>query len=187
MKKIKTLEEANAYAEEFIQIYNMKFAKEPRHSNDAHRPLRDDEDLDLIFTWREQRCVSKRLTIQYDKKLYLFEDNETTRRLIGHYIDVYHYPDGRIEPRANNTPLPFVIYDRLSEIDQGAIVENKRLGHVLQLAQAVQEKRENRRSQAGPTSIEAPRRRGKTPGKKSQRALDDNDVLEAWQQLQQCA
>jgi len=32
------------------------------------------------------------------------------------------------------TATPHTTYDRLSEIDQGAIVDNKRLGHVLQLA-----------------------------------------------------
>jgi hypothetical protein len=60
------------------------------------------------------------------------------RKLAGRYIDVYHYPDGRIEPRANGAALPYTIYDRLSEIDQGAIVDNKRLGAVLQIAQYVQ-------------------------------------------------
>ncbi|PXB62091.1 hypothetical protein DL507_29955, partial [Klebsiella pneumoniae] len=43
---------------------------------------------------------------------------------IGKYIDVYHYPDGRKELRLNGTLLPYSTYDRLSEIDQGAIVGN---------------------------------------------------------------
>jgi hypothetical protein len=51
--------------------------------------------LGLIFTVREKRKVSKSLTIQYDKMLYLIEDSELGRRAIGKYIDVYHYPDGR--------------------------------------------------------------------------------------------
>ncbi|SPY81668.1 integrase catalytic subunit [Pseudomonas aeruginosa] len=40
---------------------------------------------------------------------------------------IYHYPNGRIEPRVDGTALPFTTYDKLCEIDQGAIVENKRL------------------------------------------------------------
>ncbi len=60
--------------------------------------------------------------------LYLIEDSELSRRAIGKYIDVYHYPDGRKELRLNGTLLPYSTYDRLSEIDQGAIVDNKRLG-----------------------------------------------------------
>ncbi|AJG23422.1 Mobile element protein [Cupriavidus basilensis] len=133
LRGISTMEAANAFMLEFIADYNARFAKVPRNSHDAHRPLRDNENLDLIFTWRESRCVSKSLTIQYDKMLYLLADTPEHRKLAGRYIDVYHYPDGRIEPRVNGTALPYAIYDRLSEIDQGAIVDNKRIGHVLLL------------------------------------------------------
>src|SRR5690349_5498266 len=78
--------------------------------------------------------------------LYLLADTPVSRRLIGKYVEVYEYPDGRIEVRADGVALPYTTYDRLSEIDQGAIVENKRLGHVLQVVQAVQQQRDDRRS-----------------------------------------
>lgn len=42
-------------------------------------------------------------------------------------------------------------YDRLPEIDQGAIVENKRLGHVLEVAQVMQAQRDSRRSGSRPS------------------------------------
>jgi hypothetical protein len=38
-----------------------------------------------------------------------------------------------IELRANETSLLFTTYDRLGDIDQGAIVDNKRLGRTLQM------------------------------------------------------
>ena len=61
--------------------------------------------------------------------LYLIEDSELSRRAIGKYIDVYHYPDGRKELRLNGTLLPYSTYDRLSRNrPRGAIVDNKRLG-----------------------------------------------------------
>ncbi|KUE84589.1 integrase [Cupriavidus necator] len=185
LRGINTMEAANAFMAEFIADYNARFAKAPRNDHNAHRPLRPDENLDLIFAWREPRCVSKSLTIQYDKMLYLLADTPEHRKLAGRYIDVYHYPDGRIEPRANGAALPYTIYDRLSEVDQGAIVDNKRLGHVLQLAQYVQEKRDNTRSLSVPGTEGAPRKRGRPPGKKSQRSLGQNDMLEALQRLQQ--
>ncbi|AOZ09438.1 ISNCY family transposase [Cupriavidus malaysiensis] len=185
LRGISSMEAANAFMPEFIADYNTRFAKVPRNSHNAHRPLRPDEDLDLIFTWREPRCVSKSLTIQYDKMLYLLTDTPEHRKLAGRYIDVYHYPDGKIEPRANGTALPYTTYDKLSEVDQGAIVDNKRLGHVLQLAQYVQEKRDNTRSQSVPSTDGVPRKRGRPPGKKSQRSLDQNDMLEALTRLQQ--
>ena len=60
--------------------------------------------------------------------LYLIEDNEYRRRAIGKYIDVWHYPDGHKELRLNGVLLPYSTYDRLSEVDPVAIVDNKRLG-----------------------------------------------------------
>jgi ribosomal protein L30/L7E len=52
------------------------------------RPLRDDEHLDLIFTFREPRKVSQSLTLQYDKTIYLLSDTAQTRGLIQKYIQV---------------------------------------------------------------------------------------------------
>lgn len=179
LRSISAMEAANTYVGEFIADYNARFAKPPRHDHNAHRSIRSDECLDLIFTWREPRCVSKNLTFQYDKALYMLEDTLDNRRLAGHYIEVYKYPDGRIEPRVNEAALPYTIYDRLPEIDQGSIVNNKRLGHVLQVAKFVQEKRDNRRSQSLPSVDGTPRRRGRPPGKKAPRALDQSDMLEA--------
>jgi hypothetical protein len=81
--------------------------------------MRDDEDLDLIFTWRERRKVSHALTLQYDKTIYLLPDTPVTRRLIHKYIEVYEYPAGRIELLADGTALPYTVYDRFPEADQG--------------------------------------------------------------------
>ncbi|VCX08768.1 Putative transposase (identified by ISEscan HMM) [Klebsiella pneumoniae] len=116
--------------------------------------------------------------------LYLIEDSELSRRAIGKYIDVYHYPDGRKELRLNGTLLPYSTYDRLSEIDQGAIVDNKRLGRTLEFISLVQSKRDNTRSQSIPAGDGPSRRRPKQEGKKSQRSLDNDDMLEALKQLQ---
>ena len=184
LRGINSMEAANAFAREFIDDYNERFAKLPRNNHNAHRPLRSDENLDLIFAWREPRRVSKSLTFQFDKMLYLLADTPEHRKLAGHYIDVYHYPDGRIEPRTNGVALTFTTYDKLSEVNQGAIVDNKRLGHVLQLAQYVQEKRDNTRSLSLPATEGPPRKRGRPPGKKSQRSLDQSDMLEGLKRLQ---
>jgi transposase len=135
LQGISTMAAANLYVPSFIADYNRRFGKPPRNDFDAHRPMRDDEDLDLIFTWRERRKVSHALTLQYDKTIYLLPDTPVTRRLIHKYIEVYEYPAGRIELRADGTALPYASYDRLPEVDQGAIVDNKRLGHALQVAQ----------------------------------------------------
>jgi transposase len=185
LQGISTMAAANAYASTFLADYNKRFGKPPRNDFDAHRPVREDENLELIFTERQPRRVSRSLTLQYDKMLYLLADTPASRRLIGKYVEVYEYPDGRIEVRADGIALPYITYDRLSEIDQGAIVENKRLGHVLQVAQAVQQQRDDRRSH----SILVRTHRGvpavpkkAAPGKKAQRSLNADDITQAIEQ-----
>lgn len=184
LRGISSVDAANEYADEFMDDYNRRFAKTPRHDFDVHRPLEHDDDLAAFFTWREPRRVSKSLTVQYDKVLYLIEDNELSRRAIGKYIEVWHYPDGRKELRLNGTALPYSTYDRLSEIDQGAIVDNKRLGRTFEFIKLVQEKRDNNRSQAIPAGDGPSRRRRKTTEKKSQRSLNGDDMLAALKALQ---
>jgi hypothetical protein len=134
LKNIDTKEAANAYAPHFIADLNDRFAKVPRSAFNAHRPLRDDENLDLILTCRVPRRVSNALTVQYDRVIYMLADTAENRHLIHKYLDVFEYPDGRIEIRVNGAALPYLEYDRLSQIDQGAELDNKRLSHALQLA-----------------------------------------------------
>lgn len=43
------------------------------------------------------------------------------RSLIRKYLDVPKYANRRIEIRVNRAALPYVEYDRLSQIDQGAV------------------------------------------------------------------
>jgi transposase len=179
LRGISTVAEANAYAPAFMAAYNARFAKPPKSAFDAHRPLRADESLELVLTWREPRKVTKSLTVQYDRVMYLLDDTPENRRLIDRYIEVWEYPDGRIELRADNRALSYRQYDRLAEIDQGAVVEHKRLSHVLQVAQALQAQRDNRRIGKSPSRTHlgvAPKAQSSLPGKKKQREITPADV-----------
>lgn len=158
LRGISTLDAANAFAPHFIADFNGRFAKPPRRDFDAHRPLRAGEDLDLIFTWRAQRKVSLSLTLNYAREIYMLADTAGNRRLIHRYIDVYEYPDGRIELRADGRALPHVRYDRLPQIDTAAVVENKRLDHALRAAQAIQAQRDDRRCRPSRTNQGQPPR-----------------------------
>jgi transposase len=186
LRGISTIAAANAYAPSFIASYNAHFAKPPKSTFDAHRPLRDDEDLDALLTWRELRRVTKSLTVQYDRVMYLLADTPANRKLIHRYIDVWEYPDGRIEVRADGVALPCVPYDRLSEIDQGAVIEHKRLGHALQVAQALQAQRDDRRASGSPSRTHrglAAGRNQREPGTKKQREFTREDVNATLTQL----
>lgn len=105
----------------------------------------------------------------------------TNRKLIDRVIEVWEYPDGRIELRADGRVLPYRQYDRLAEIDQGAIVEHKRLSHVLQVAQAIQAQRDNSRIGKAPSRTHRgdstrTNRNEPQPGKKKQREFTQADV-----------
>ena len=178
LRGISSQKAANAYAPRFVADFNRRFGKPPKSDFDAHRPVRADEDLDLIFTWRVARKVSSSLTLQHDRVRYLLADLPETRKLIHRYIDVFEYPDGRIELRADGSSLEYVRFDKLPFIDAGAIVENKRLGHALKVAQLVQAQRDDRRCGHMPSRTNSgakPRMQRAEIGKKrpSKFTLDD--------------
>jgi len=106
LRGISSMDAANAYAPLFMVDFNARFAKVPKSDFDAHRPLRGDEDLARIFSWREWRKVSASLTLQYDKVMYLLEDRPAHRQLIHRYIEVADYPDGHVELWAVALPCP---------------------------------------------------------------------------------
>lgn len=57
--KINTIEEANDYLPKFMSEFNTKFGREPNSAENAHRPLRKEDDLERIFSRRSSRVVSK--------------------------------------------------------------------------------------------------------------------------------
>ncbi|MGF6978313.1 transposase [Paraburkholderia sp. JPY465] len=188
LRNISTIEAANAYARAFMAAHNARFAKPPRSTFDAHRTLRADEDCDAILTWRLQRKVSDKLTVLNDRMIYLLDDIEANRKLIGHYIDVWEYPDGRLEIRADGVALPYIPYDKLAEIDQGAVIGHKRLGHALAVAQALQAQRDNRRISGSPSRTNrgaAVRKPERLPGTKKQREFTRADLDQAIMQIAQ--
>ena len=141
LRGISTLGEANAYAPEFMEDFNARFGKEPLSGHDAHRPVRGDEDPELILSHREQRKVSKELTVHFRRAVYLLEPGPGTLELRGKRCDVHEFLDGRIEIRYAGEPVPFSVFNE-RRVTQGDIVANKRLGAVLAKIQADQRERD---------------------------------------------
>jgi hypothetical protein len=188
LREISTKAAANAYAPSFISDYNKRFGKSPRSDHNAHRPVREDEVLGSILTMRVLRKVTQTLTVQYDRVMYLLEDSPANRVLIHTYIDVFEFPNGAIEIQSHGRPLMHTRYDRLANVDQGAIVENKRLGHVLRIAQTMQEKRDNRPIGAAPSRThrgEPVNPKRTLPGLKKQRAITREDFNNAIEKVSQ--
>ncbi len=70
MRGISTIEAANQFLPWFIGDYNRRFGKEPRDLEDAHRPLREEENLERLFARRSTRKISKNLSFQYEGSYY---------------------------------------------------------------------------------------------------------------------
>ena len=106
----------------------------------AHRPLLAHENLQAALCWKEDRTITHNLTVQYNKRMYLIEDSIQNRKLRRKRIIIHDYEDGHIELYDGNRPLNFrLFYDRISAVDSGAIVSNKRLGGILEMIKSQQE------------------------------------------------
>ncbi|MBA3285275.1 MAG: ISNCY family transposase [Nitrosopumilus sp.] len=68
--KIETLEEANKLIDDFIKIYNDKFAVSPNSVIDLHKPLDKYYDIDLELRKIEKRKLTKDLCFSYNNIIY---------------------------------------------------------------------------------------------------------------------
>ncbi len=164
LEGINSIAEANAWLPCFIEQFNRKFAKVASNPKDLHRcSTETPQELDSIFTWREPRKVSKSLTITYDKCIYILENIEQNHTLMGKYIEFLEYPDGTVGIEYQARKINYSIFDKLSQLNQREVVENKRLGSVLAHIQQQHEEldKQNKRS----------RSKKSMPSRKAQKAI----------------
>ncbi|MDE1186326.1 MAG: ISNCY family transposase [Pantoea sp.] len=143
LENITGIDTANAWLETFISDFNRRFARPAKYPKNLHRAVSESRpELDDIFAWQTLRTLSKSLTFQYDKILYLVEPSEENSRIAGEKIMAYDYPDGTLAFRYGSRMLKYRVFDKLASVSQGCIVDNKRLGAVLKLAQEKQDELE---------------------------------------------
>jgi hypothetical protein len=75
--------------------------------------------------------LSRALTLQYDKVIFILEPVEQARAAIGKRVTVVDYPDGRLSIRHKGVEFAYRTFDKLRHVPQAAIIENKRLGAAL--------------------------------------------------------
>jgi hypothetical protein len=93
--------------------------------------LRAGDDLDDAFAWKEERTLSQALTLQYDKLVFILEPSAQAKAAIGKRVTLVDYPDGRLAIRYRGVELAYRTFDKIRQVSQGAIVENKQLGAAL--------------------------------------------------------
>lgn len=68
---ISTIQEGNAFLDDYISQHNQKFSVKPSDQRDAHLPFTMDRaQLDLILSKHYHRKISKNLTVQFENQIY---------------------------------------------------------------------------------------------------------------------
>lgn len=148
---VNTLEAGNAFLPGFVADYNARFAKPPANAKDLHRPMGPCDRLEDAFSWQVERTLSQSLTLQYDKVLFILDPTEAAQAAIGKRVTVADYPDGRLVISYQGTPLSYRTFDKIRKVNQAAVVENKRLGPLLEMIKLYQDAQpQPERSRKGP-------------------------------------
>ncbi len=74
LRGIRTIEEANDFLEEYLPLYNRRFAVYAKEGDDLHRSVGKGVDLDGILCLKTQRTLRNDFTVAHNKKLYQVED-----------------------------------------------------------------------------------------------------------------
>lgn len=97
-----------------------------------------------------RHVIAHSLTLLYDKVMFILEESEITKELPRKRMTVCDYPDGRLEIEYQGVVLPYRTFDKIREVNRAAIVENKRLGPVLEMIAEKQKHRQVTRSKRTP-------------------------------------
>jgi len=85
---ISSIEDANAYLENFVLLYNTKFSVEAASKENAHRDLLASHKLENLWMQKEKRCLSKDLSFQYKTEIYQIK-SPYKYRLVGKQVEIY--------------------------------------------------------------------------------------------------
>jgi transposase len=125
LRNINDIKTANDYLPEFIERYNKKFAVEPKSTIDSHIKLRGDENLDLIFSYKEERKLSKNLELSYCNTIYQIKPKNTGYTLRHAKVTVCEDLKGSITIIYNSKVLEYSCYKKQKRTAE--IIEAKEL------------------------------------------------------------
>lgn len=99
---IATLAAANRFLEEYLPIYNRRFAVPPAQAADLHRPTPTARELNRSLCLKTTRCLRKDFTLAYQGQLYQIHD--TIRAT---HVQVEAHLDGTRRITDQGRPLGF--------------------------------------------------------------------------------
>lgn len=123
---ISTIEEANVFLEEeYIELYNERFATLPKSLHDAHRPLLLTQNLDYILAHKATRKVSKNLMISFENTTYQLLIEKPTWEMRKGQITVIVSTEGKVTLLFKEKPIKYRVMDK-QEV-QAQIIEAKEI------------------------------------------------------------
>ena len=113
LRGIDSIDQANDYLAEFIEVHNQRFATCPLSSVDAHRPVQhSEEELDIMMSYQDRRQISKNLEVRYANKVYQIDAPNRRRRLSGKHAIVCAHYDGRVSILVNGENMNYEVYQK---------------------------------------------------------------------------
>jgi len=126
LEGINTIEQANAFLPGFLEKHNKRFRKEPTNPENAHRAMRQKDDLERIFARKDNRKLSKDLTFQHHGILYLIE-TKTPNRLRYASVDVLWMDNQPIKVEYNGKQLKYKVFEE-RVYEQPRVLDSKEIG-----------------------------------------------------------
>ncbi len=128
LRGISTIDEANAFALEYLEDHNRRYAVTPKDPTDAHKQLDDSHDLTRIFSIHHERTVSKSLSFQFANVHYqLLVEGRKAHALQKKKVTVMQHLSGKIEVFYGKEELTFTTVDLIPQAP--ATVDSKIINH----------------------------------------------------------
>lgn len=124
LKGVNTVEEANRYLPEFMEMFNRKFAVVPKSPVNMHRPLLPAEKLENILCQKHIRILSKQLTLSYGNKVYQIQTERPTYAMRYAQVVIQEDTEGNISIFYKEQLLAYTIFHKQPKTE---IVDAKQL------------------------------------------------------------
>src|SRR5271157_5424977 len=111
---VSSIDQAQAFADGFLERWNARFAVAPRQAEDAHRPWSGSKaDLAQALARREERTLSKALTFSAGATRYAVKTQGPGTALRGAKVTLLHMLDGTLRVRFKDRDLAFTPFKTL--------------------------------------------------------------------------
>lgn len=125
LEQINDYQQANEFLPTYIEMYNAKFGVLPRSSQDAHRPLNPECNLDWILSWQETRIISKNLQLQFNKVIYQVITDRPAYALQRREVIAAQNAAGEVAFLLNKQPLEVKVFHQQPK--QAEVLSAKRI------------------------------------------------------------